>query len=103
MLKRACADPARTHEILMPIVNEREKLITRFATAPLAELAAIDHAMDDAELRAKALLQAACGPALGPAVASVALHFISDPEEGEPLYQMLPSTREEKKGSVRSR
>ena len=69
----------------------------------MAELVKVDHEMDAVEAQVHDLLKGACGPALGPAVASIALHFISDPEEVEPLYEMAPSVREAKKGTVLSR
>jgi serine/threonine protein kinase len=103
MVKRACADADATLAQLAPLVEARDALVVKFSQAPVADLERIDHDMDVAEARVQAHLAAACGPALGPAVASIALHFISDFEEVEPLYSIAPSVREAKKGIVLAR
>lgn len=103
MAKRACANPEATVAKLDELVDARDALVVKFSQAPVDQLEAIDHEMDAAEARVNAHLTAACGPALGPAVASIAMHFISDPEEFEPLYSIAPSVREAKKALVQAR
>jgi hypothetical protein len=103
MLKRACANPDATYATLTQLVDARDAHVVAFSKAPADELERIDHEMDAAEARVHAHLAAACGPALGPAVASIAMHFISDPEEAEPLYSIAPSVREAKKSLVQAR
>ena len=89
---------------LDPIVAERERLVDVSATAPEADLLALDRKIvvlaNDGEQRLKKLT----GDAMGHAIAEVAFETIDAPDEVNPLFDTPPSVRAQKaKGDIVAR
>ncbi len=85
-------DRAVVHGLLDPLVLERERLIEQATTAPAGDLLALFRRIAALKDAGKARLTVAVGAPLGAAIADIAFHTVSSPDDFDPLYEYPPST-----------